>query len=231
MRFALPAVRLIIFRMSDRGLCIFTNDIIGLDLSKNRVEIDPILSLKLLRSISDARLSPDETFVALSIEADPENKAEIRIYRVDPLKGLVSVSTIEEILSPVQVMDFSSDNMFLMYKETLAQKVFYDLLNFKKNDTLGQNFDPPFSSTGLALSPSVSALNRYQSQEHFFTALARIGQKSLLVADSLGTLRVFAFPCKDAPWHKIYTDHIGPLSVLKVSVNQQMVLTASSYDR
>ena len=49
-------------------------------------------------------------------------------------------------------MDFSCDENYLMYKDNLGQKCFFDLSNMKKNDTLAIEFDIEWVSEGIKIS-------------------------------------------------------------------------------
>ena len=225
------ATRLIVLQRSDHGFCIFKRDLEVLDLSQSQARVVDRLKMRFLREITDARANKDESMLAVAFARDRENQTEIRLFKVDFPKTLVSIANIVDISTDIEVMDFSVDNMYLMYKEIGMQKVFYDLLNFKPNDVLGQLFDPPFMSTGLVLSPSVAQLANIQTDGNELSVLVLAGRKSLLVGDNYGTIRVFDFPCKNPQWGKIYPHHVAEVSSLKVSSDGNWALSASSYDR
>lgn len=230
-RFDATSIRLIVLRHSQRVFCVFEHQIICLDVSSKKIERRPKFCMDILRRVTDARINKEETLMAIALAENPENKAEIRIFKIDENKGFISLSTVGEIESPILVMDFTIDNTYMMYKELLGQRVFYDLLNFKKNDTLGQNFDPLFLTTGLLLSPSAANLLRLQTDENQFTVFTLAGSKSLIAADQVGTLRVFPFPSRDGVWTKTYQEHTSRIVSLKVSEDGSMAITCSSYDR
>lgn len=231
MRFDQPSIRLLVFKLADLVMCVFEHQIVGLDVARGTPKQVAYMSMNSLRKISDARLSNSEAMLALALSEDSENKAEIRIYQVDLQVGLVNVETIRDISSPVQIMDFTIDNTYLMYKEALGQRCFYDLLNFKRNDYLGQNFDPKFMSSGMLLSPSAANIARLQSPANRFVAFAMPTAQSLLAIDDIGTIRLFQYPSADASWTKVYQHHASAVSSVALSADGQLAVTCSSYDR
>ena len=229
--FQRESVRLIILQKSDAGFCVLRNEVAVLDLAGERVRDMESLRVKTLRKMTDGRVSEDETMLAVAYEEDAENLSEIRIFKIEQDLRLTSLVSIVEISTPVEIMDFTKDNTYLMYKEVGLQQVYFDLLNLKSNDALGQLFDPPFMTSGLALSPSVSQLSILQNEENQITCMVLAGRRTLIAGDQLGTIRLFEFPCKSHHWSKIYTDHLGPICSLKVSKNEDWAMSVSYYDR
>lgn len=230
-RFDQPSVRLLVFKQFDLVACVFEHQLVSLDSSRNDFRKIERLSMNSLRKISDARISSNEKLLALALEENSESKAEIRIFQIDQDIGLTSIETIKDISSPIQIMDFTVDNTYLMYKEVLGQRCFYDLLNFKMNDYLGQNFDPLFMGSGMLLSPSVASLSRLQTDTNRFVAFELPTPQSLLAVDEVGTLRVFRHPSADASWTKAYLHHASAISSLHLSANRRLAVTCSGYDR
>jgi hypothetical protein len=230
-KFDAPSIRMIATRKTDWVFCVFEHEVVCLDVSTRKLDRKPLLSMKVLRTVTDSRINKDETLFAIALAENEENKAEIRIFKIDEEKGFISLSTVEEIEFPIEIMDFTTDSTYMMYKETLGQRVFYDLLNFKKNDTLGQNFDPSFLTTGLLLSPSVANLLRLQTDDNRFTTFTLAGSRSLVATDEIGCIRIFPFPSKDGVWTKTYQDHTSRIVSFKVSQDGKLAISCSSYDR
>lgn len=230
-RFNSTSIRLVVFKLNTWVFCVFEHQIICLDVKSKKLEKKETLSMNILRVVTDARINKEETLLAIALAENQENKTEIRIFKIDEKKGFMSLSTVQEIESPIEIMDFTTDSTYLMFKETLGQRVFYDLLNFKKNDTLGQTFDPPFRSTGLLLSPSASNLLRLQTDDNKFTVFCLAGSRSLVATDEIGTIRIFPFPNKNGVWTKTYQDHTSRIVSFKVSEDGTLAISCSSYDR
>lgn len=218
-------------KLSTWVFCVFEHQVVCLNAKSKKLERFEKLSMNILRVVTDARINKEESLIAIALAESQEYKTEIRIFRIDEKKGYISLSTVEEIESPIEILDFTIDSTYLMYKEVLVQRVFYDLLNFKKNDTLGQNFDPQFLTSGLMLSPAASNLLKLQSDDNRFTVFTLAGTKSLIAADEIGTIRIFPFPNKEGLWTKIYQDHTSRIVSLKVSTDQKYAISCSSYDR
>jgi WD40 repeat protein len=230
-RFDAPSIRLHVFKQNTWVFCVFEHQIVCLDVKSKKLERKEKLCMNILRVVTDARVNKEESLFAIALAENQENKTEIRIFKLDETKGFISLSTVEEIESPIEIMDFTTDSTYLMFKEILGQRVFYDLLNFKKNDTLGQNFDPPFLTTGLLLSPSAANLLRLQTDDNRFTVFTLAGNKSLVATDEIGTIRIFPFPNKDGMWTKTYQDHTSRIVSLKISEDGTHAISCSSYDR
>ena len=231
LKLGVNSVRLLVCCHSPTVVCVFRNEVMCLDSSKDYLEPLPVLRLKLLRDITDARINGEESLLALALAASSESKSEIQIYKIDALKGLSCLASIEGLISAVEVMDFTADNVYLMFKETLGQKVFFDLLNLRPNDLLGQSFDPPFISTGLSLSPHLSHLGSHLKGEVEYTAVCRIASRSIATGDTCGMLRLFPFPATSAPGSKLYAHHLSRIESVSLSHRQDLLVSTSSYDR
>ena len=99
------------------------------------------------------KVSADEKILAVALEPSGDKQALIEIYSIDTdTNNLHSKHSIDNVSSIIEFMDFSQDGNYLMYKDNLGQKCFFDLSNMKKNDTLAIEFDIDWVSEGIKIS-------------------------------------------------------------------------------
>ena len=227
------SVRLIALRTVDFVFCVFHKEVVGLMVEQNSSSVEKItgLSRPFIREISDARVNIEDNLIAIAFLEDSDEFPSIRIFKIDWDKGLDFLCSIEDLTSQIEIMDFTTDDTYLMFKEVQGQKVFFDLQTQKKIDTLGQVFDPEFLSTGLHLSESVQLLSQYESPDMTFQVMVRVGNSSVLVGDSLGALQVFGFPIQDFPGNKLYTEHLSEIKSISLTLDRRKAVTTSTYDR
>jgi len=87
---------------------------------------ESLKALSLDSSISDMKLSKGEKLLAVAIQ----NK--INIYSPvgdETLPNLKLLCTISNLASPVEYIDFTVDDNFLLYKDTLEEVSIIDLSN------------------------------------------------------------------------------------------------------
>lgn len=227
------SVRLIALRTIDFVFCVFQKEIVGLLIEQNSssVERNVGLSRPFIREISDARVNIEDSLMAVAFLEDADEFPSVRIFKIDWEKGLDFLCSIEDLTSQIEIMDFTADDTYLMFKEVQGQKVFFDLQTQRKIDTLGQIFDPEFLTTGLQLSESVQLLSEYETPNMRFRMMVRVGNNSVLVGDTLGTLQVFGFPIEDFPGNKLYTEHLSEIKSISLTLDRKRAVTTSTYDR
>lgn len=74
------------------------------------------------------------------------------------------IFTIDELTANVQFLDFSLDNMFLLYKNELDEAVITDIYSKKKINSIQSRFDFEWISDGIQISErtKVFLLENYQ---------------------------------------------------------------------
>jgi len=71
-----------------------------------------------------------------------KNNNVIKVYRYDAdnaEKKFIKMTTIENISASIELMDFSTDNYFLIYKDSFLKITIIDLTNMKQVD--GDNLE------------------------------------------------------------------------------------------
>jgi hypothetical protein len=71
-----------------------------------------------------------------------KNNNVIKLYRYDAdneEKKFIKMTTIENISASIELMDFSTDNYFLIYKDSFLKITIIDLTNMKQVD--GDNLE------------------------------------------------------------------------------------------
>ena len=147
-------------------------------------------SMDFHRKITDVKVSKNEEKMAVAFSSDQDgNNAYIELFKIDhTINRFSTTSKIENIASKIEFMDFSEDNYYLMYSDSVTQKCFYDLTNLKKNDTLAIDFDMEWVSDGIKLSEKTAELDKYCEEDNNFRCMVKAGNGSLIVTDEIGTV-------------------------------------------
>jgi WD40 repeat protein len=230
--FGMTTVTMIVLKRFDKRIIIaFEHQILVLNIDPFEKVKD--FNLECQKLITDVKVSKHEEKMAVAFAADQEGSAYIEIFKIDHTANkFISSSKIENIASKIEFMDFSEDNYYLMYKDNVTQKCFYDLTNSKKNDTLAIDFDMEWVSEGIKLSEKTSELEKYCEEDNTFRCMVRAGKESLIVTDEIGTIRIFEYPSqKGRGYYKLYTQHLSFITTCHISKNQEYLVTASRLDR
>jgi hypothetical protein len=118
-------------------------------------------NLEFSLATSDIRVNVDESMIAIAMAPNYEVCAEIKIYTVDfSEKKFELYYSISNISSSIEFMDFSSDNVFLMYMDNITKKCYFDLKNKVKNESenLSMKYDVEWISEGLKTSEKIRGL-------------------------------------------------------------------------
>jgi hypothetical protein len=94
----------------------------------NAVPIDTFSILDFSLVTSDIKISYDEKMLALAMAPSEDKNTEIYIYNID-YDNLCfhKFKTIDTTISSILFMDFSSDNVYLMFMDNIGKKQFLDL--------------------------------------------------------------------------------------------------------
>lgn len=152
--FDMATTTMIVLKNHELIIIAFEKQIVVLDVSKREMsETIDGFTVETQFNLTDVKVSLNEEFMAVAIAPSEETNAKIELYTINfEKKEFVSKKTIEGIFSEIEFMDFSTDNYYLMYKDSIGQKCFFDLANNKKNDTLAIDFDIEWVSEGIKIS-------------------------------------------------------------------------------
>lgn len=191
--FEMPTVSMVVFKTNLYVAIAFEKEIVLLDISKNQeAEVVKGFGVESLQNITDIKVSMNEEFLAVAIAPSVETNARIELYSIHfDKKELLPKKTIEGIYSEIEFMDFSTDDYYLMYKDTIGQKCFFDIENNKKNDTLAIDFDVEWVSEGIKISEKRRGLDPWYKEDNIVTNLVRAGESTLIATDEIGTVSHF----------------------------------------
>lgn len=129
--------------------------------------------------ISDVKISYDEKMMAVSMAPSDSKNTVVYIFTIDyDTNQFVKYHTIDVTISSILFMDFSSDNVYLMYMDNIGKKQYLDL---KEKSTLAkidlQNTE--WISEGLKISDK-----RRVDKYHARASIRTILKKTTLLASS-----------------------------------------------
>lgn len=188
--FGMPTTTMIVLNNHDLIIIAFEKKVVVLDVSRRESsETIDGFTVETQFNLTDVKVSLNEEFMAIAIAPSEETNAKIELYTINfDKKEFISKKTIEGIFSEIEFMDFSTDNYYLMYKDSIGQKCFFDLANNKKNDTLAIDFDIEWVSEGIKISEKRRGLDPWYRENNNVTNLVRAGKKSLIATDEIGTV-------------------------------------------
>ena len=130
-------------------IIVFEKSILVLENNK-KYELLKNFNMDFLTKINKTRANNDEDTLAIAFEGQNDYQPKIEIYRINEnqFQKLYTINTDE-----VELLDFSSDNFYLLYKDLSGQRYCYDLSNYKKIETLGLDYNTEIDwmSDGLRL--------------------------------------------------------------------------------
>lgn len=95
-----------------------------------RAKAEEIPSFKITFELvtSDTRVSFDERILAVAMAPNDSMNTVINIYNIDYTSNqFIQYHSVAGISSSIHYMDFSSDNVYLMYMDNVGNKEFLDL--------------------------------------------------------------------------------------------------------
>ena len=194
--FSLITVTMCVLKRNPYIVLAFEKEIIVLDITNiGSAEIVKGFGCETQHDITDVKISLNEEFMAVALAPSKESNAKIDLYTINfDKKEFISKKSIEGIYSEIEFMDFSTDNYYLMYKDNIGQKCFFDLANNKKNDTLAIDFDIEWVSEGIKISEKRRGLDPWYKEDNTVTCLVRAGSRTLIATDEIGTVRQLVEP-------------------------------------
>lgn len=211
----------------------FDRELIVLNV-ENLANAEPIPSFSITDFTlvtSDVKLSYDEKMLALAMAPSEDKNTEIYLYYIDYENlRFNKFKTIDTTISSILFMDFSSDNIYLMFMDNIGKKQFLDLKEGQELNKIDlQNTE--WISEGLKISDKRRGLDPNYTEENNVTCLVRAGHKSIIAADQIGTIRIFEYPCLNTGYYRIYSQHLSFIRLLRVSKSGEYLLSSSSIDK
>jgi hypothetical protein len=186
------AKSLISFRLSNKVMLIFENEIYVLDSNPNYNTFDelPAYTLK-LNQISDAKLNHNERIlgVATTSAAAPE----VTLY--DTENGFSKMKTLYGFKSSIKYIDFSTDNYYLQCEDNLGEVLLFEIETQRIIHTDAVDFELEWLGEGLRSYSQLKGIHYWYSQSNKITQICKvIGRPIVAVGDELGTVRLFNYP-------------------------------------
>ena len=127
--FATIATGMIVMKSRQYVIISFERRLIVLNIESREKAFEiPSFELNFNLVTSDTRLSFDEKILAVAMAPNYDTNTIINIYTVDYDKlTFVTYDTETSISSSIVFMDFSSDNVYLMYMDNVGKKQYLDL--------------------------------------------------------------------------------------------------------
>ena len=115
---------IISFKLSNKVMLVFENEIIVLDSNPQTNTYDELIIYNLkLNTISDAKLNHNERIlgVATTSAAAPE----VTLYDTD--NGFTKIKTLYGFKSSIKYIDFSTDNYYLQCEDNLGEVLLFEI--------------------------------------------------------------------------------------------------------
>lgn len=93
--------------------------------------------------------------------------------------------TISNLASPVEYIDFTVDDNFLLYKDTLEEVSIIDLSNQKKINTIFIEHDIEWCSDGIKIGEKTNVHSHY-SDENKILKITLVAANCIAVTDEMG---------------------------------------------
>lgn len=119
---------MIVCKLSPKIIIAFEKEVIVLNADTENYNLNQSLNLKSKSAISDMKLSFDEKMLALALARNDEQNAKIEIYDVENEENHFRLlCSIDNLNTSVEYLDFSTDNFYLLYKDTADEIAILDL--------------------------------------------------------------------------------------------------------
>lgn len=181
--------------------------------------------------ISDAKLALNQKMLAVATADSDKN--ELCIFDVDS-EGFKLVRT-HPLSSEVEFLDFSVDDRYLLFKDRSEDLGIVECKELRRINTIFIEYDIEWSSDGRVINEKAMNVHACYHRENTITKMLQLQDKYVLVADQLGSLRLFDYPCpnrKVGELHlRCYADHMNFISCLEKSHDNRWVASASQLDR
>jgi WD40 repeat protein len=224
------AKSLISFRLTNKVMLIFENEIYVLDSNPNYNTFDELPSYTLkLNQISDAKLNHNEKIlgVATTSAAAPE----VTLY--DTENGFSKMKTLYGFKSSIKYIDFSTDNYYLQCEDNLGEVLLFEIETQRIIHTDAVDFELEWLGEGLRSYSQLKGIHYWYSQSNKITQICKvIGRPIVAVGDELGTIRLFNYPNTTGEgYYQCYSDHQFAITSCLFSYDRRYFLSTSEIDR
>lgn len=182
--------------------------------------------------IIDMKINLREDFIAIAFNEVETNEPKVHLYSIDFQAKKFMIVNLSVTFSSIRFIDFSFDNYYLMYYDDTCKKDYYINLNEKvalyesepKNDILCVN-------EGILHSKLENKIRRFFHENNPIQCILRLNDHVVISTDHFGTIRVFEIENDDVKVVQVYTQHLMDVSVCKMSLDQNCLLTSSKTDK
>lgn len=186
------ATRMVVFKSVLWVAITFERKLIILDIKDdNNVHEIESFTLEFELVTSDLKVNIDENMIAVAMAPNYETCTTIDIYKINHEEKKFEIyHTLGNISSSIEFMDFSSDNVYLMYVDNIKKRCFINLKNKTNDDSeiLNLKHNVEWISDGLKISEKIRGIAPCYTQENEVTCLVRVGHRSMIVVDQIGTV-------------------------------------------
>lgn len=170
--------------LSDTVMLVFERKLVLLDIERDFRQLDQF-EKDTLAPINKAKTNPLNDMLALAFFPHSDLPSLIEVYRIEStLVKHFSIQTDE-----VQLLDFSVNNVYLMYQE-LNGKSYILNVNVSKLEVQNLDNDDPieWTSDGFHLNEKRKCLNQSYGEESEIVSITKLRDAALVVSDTLGTV-------------------------------------------
>eukprot|EP01017_Pseudomicrothorax_dubius_P037624 TRINITY_DN5539_c0_g2_i1.p1 TRINITY_DN5539_c0_g2~~TRINITY_DN5539_c0_g2_i1.p1 ORF type:complete len:232 (-),score=44.56 TRINITY_DN5539_c0_g2_i1:91-786(-) len=184
----------------------------------------------------DFKISRDERKLAIALAPMTDRSARIEVYDIENQNRVFkSHCYTDNLSSAVDFVDFSVDNNYLVYRDAVGDISMIDLATLKKISTNLVEFDLEWMSDGLQISEKTKSAVAYYNEDNKIMRLLKLGDRTLVVTDEIGTIRLFPYPCEGLNgrqgYYGCYAQHLSYISQCEVSDDGRFFITSSEIDR
>ena len=181
-------------------------------------------------------LSVNEQFLAI-LSAPRQGDAAIQIYDLHKSEGdfYLQHKLLEEIPASIRVIDFSTDNGYLVYRSSAADETIIDLTTKESIDTDMIEFELEWNEEAKKTSPYIRDICSTYGDSNRLLRIAEIRNHSILATDEMGSVRVYRYR-KESQGHEInydrfYLEHLNEVFLCVLSSNCALLVTVGRCDR
>ena len=218
------------FKLSNKVMIVFENEIIVLDSNPNENKFEEMTRYNLkLNTISDCKVNNNEKI--LGVATISAAAPEVSLYDTDD--GFTLLKTLYGFKSSIKYIDFSTDNYYLQCEDNLGEVMLFEIETQRVVHTDAIDFELEWLGEGLKSSSTLKGVHYFYDHNNKITEIAKvIGLPVVAIGDDLGTIRLFSYPNKTGdPYYQWYSDHLFSVSNCLFSPNRKFLLSTSEYDR
>lgn len=142
------------------------NDIIVLK-NKDQFPHDSKYSISHTSEIQQLKISENEKIMAVAILNQVEQPSKIFIYDSDHQNQKFQlICTLDNISATIELLDFSVDNQYLLYKDSNDEVVISDLSSQKRINIIYIENDLKWASDGVKIHEHSSGIHHFYSEDN-----------------------------------------------------------------